>query len=133
MLGGEPDQELARDAVAVAVLGGAVVAHVATADAGRPALHRDQSSEIVTGPSTVTNENGGRSSSTVMVAQPAPLQRAALHRVGAGGEHDRPVVVDDVPERRRVRAPVATRGRQDAGPGRIGREERAHLVAVMRR
>ena len=123
----QADQELAGDPVALAVLLGARSDPMYRPPI-RPAQWRTSagSSEMVTGPSRVTKENGGRVVVDAHRRPPGAAQVAALHGGLTGGEDDRAVLVDHVPDRRHVGATVGAGRAQDRRTGgQRGQERRA--------
>ena len=131
VVGRQADEQLAGDAVAPAVLLGSVRAHVAAADAGGPRPHEVE--VVVEGDGPLDGDERERRL-VVLHAQrrpPGAAEVAALHRVVAGVEHDRTVVVDVEPDRRGMRTPVGPHRGQDPRPNRAP-QERLRLVRAHR-
>src|SRR5687767_2590657 len=96
--GGDPHQQLAGHAVALAVLVGPLGAHVAAADAGGPPP--DLVRLLVAGGLALDHHERERWP-VVLHAQgctTVPPDGVALDGGGTGGEHDGAVVVDVVPD-----------------------------------
>src|SRR5450755_5048373 len=138
MLSAQADEQLALDRVAPPELVGALLSHVAYADPDRVRQHLLE----VGAEGHRAADRDERERRPVVVhahARPAGAgQRAALQRAGAGVEDD-VVALEHEPDRHHVRAAIAARRGQLAGPGAdhdelppLGIRHRAHRGLAIR-